>query len=102
MKVCVLMADSGSQFCSLQTGTTCPTNFDEVGDECLYESTNAVSSSEGCLAECDYDIPAEVLSVAQREAVVAYATGPLTVDNIFFLGKQLQNNILVDSNSVYN
>ena len=78
---------SGSQFCTLPTCTTCPTNFDVVGDECLYESRSEVSSSEGCLAECGDDIPAEIHSVAQRDALIAYTTGPLTANNYFFLGK---------------
>ena len=71
----------------LSTGTTCPTNFDVVGVECLYESRSEVSSSEGCLAECGDDIPAEVHSLAQRDALIAYTAGPLTVDSHFYLGK---------------
>ena len=70
------------------TGTTCPTNFDVVGDECLYESSNAVSTSEACLTECGDDMGAEIHTAAQRDAVIAYAGGTLTVDSAFYIGKQ--------------
>ena len=85
----VVSAERDSQFCTLSTETLCPTNFDVVGDECLYESTNVVSTSESCLAECRYHIPAEIHSLAQRDALVAYITGPLTVDNGFYIGKHI-------------
>ena len=44
-------------------------------------------TSEGCLAECGYNIPAEIHSIEQRDALVAYTAGTLTVDNYLYLGK---------------
>ena len=69
------------------TGTTCPTDFDVVGEECLYESSNAVHTSEACRTECGDDMVAEIHTVTQRDAIIAYAAGTLTVDSAFYIGK---------------
>ena len=61
-------------------GATCPENFDEVGDVCLRLSSNQVTTSQDCIAECGDDMPAEIHSVAERDNAIAYA-------NPVYLGK---------------
>ena len=43
-----------------------------------------MSSSAACLTECGVDMPAEVHSVVQRDAMAAYAGG---ISGGFFLGE---------------
>ena len=58
----------------------CPVNFDAVGDVCFRLSSNEVTTSQACIAECGDDMPAEIHSVAERDNAIAYA-------NPVYLGK---------------
>ena len=64
----------------------CPSGFTLVGDSCMYETSGTVDTSEGCLTECESNIPVEIHTADQLAAVKAYVVGSETVNTRHFLG----------------